>query len=64
MTYEYDDQVSDGPEDCWECGGVGGYPRCGEDSCQSLYGEENCTDPACWVRCSICRGRGYVGGEP
>lgn len=64
MSLEYDDYASDGPEDCPQCGGEGGYPMCPEDCCPNFYGEENCTEPACWNRCSVCRGRGYVGGEP
>jgi hypothetical protein len=48
-------------EDCWQCGGEGGYPSCCEDSCPSIYGEEGCDDPACWRRCSVCHGKGHLG---
>lgn len=41
-----------------------GYRSCCEDTCPHLYGEEGCDDPACWRRCSVCRGKGYIGGEP
>lgn len=50
---DYDDWI-----ECSNCGGEGGYPICGEDSCPSFYGEEGCDDPACWCRCSECHGEG------
>jgi len=50
---EHDDEA-DG--DCWNCLGDGGYPRCAEDCCPSIFGEENCDDPDCWRVCSVCGG--------
>lgn len=46
--------------DCPECGGEGGYAVCCEDCCPHIYGEDGCDDPACWRRCSVCRGKGYL----
>lgn len=53
----YDDQDYDQDDECPDCGGEGGYPRCMEDCCPHIYGEEGCDDPACWRVCSTCRGR-------
>jgi hypothetical protein len=57
--FDYDDAPTD---DCPQCFGAGGYAVCQEDCCPNVFGEEDCDDPACWRRCSVCRGKGYVGG--
>jgi hypothetical protein len=51
----------DDTDECPECSGEGGYAMCAEDCCPHIYGEEGCDDPVCWRRCSVCKGRGYVG---
>jgi hypothetical protein len=63
MSDHHDDFYDDGAEECWNCGGDGGYAICQEDCCPHIYGEEGCTDSACWRRCSVCRGKGFVGGD-
>lgn len=63
MTEARDDFDYEDSDDCPQCGGDGGYPRCAEDCCPHIYGEEGCDDPACWRCCSVCGGRGYVGGD-
>lgn len=47
----------DADEDCWQCGGDGGWNSCMEDTCCALGGEEGCTDPLCWRVCDICKGQ-------
>lgn len=44
--------------ECWDCGGDGGRAYCQEDCCPYEGGEEVCDDPACWRRCSTCKGKG------
>lgn len=39
-------------QDCWQCGGEGGFHDCGEDCCPCLDKEEPTRD------CDICRGEG------
>lgn len=51
---------ADDDDECGECGGEGGYARCAEDCCPHIYGEEGCDDPACWRRCSVCKGKGHL----
>lgn len=59
-----EEQISehyDEPEDdCWQCGGEGGWNSCPEDTCCAIGGEEGCDDPMCWTRCDICRGKGVL----
>lgn len=52
--WEDDDAPND---DCWQCGGEGGWNSCMEDTCCAIGGEEGCTDPLCWRVCDICKGQ-------
>lgn len=52
---EFDDLDDD--EDCWECGGEGGFNSCMEDCCPAIGGEDGCDDPVCWRVCPNCRGQ-------
>lgn len=63
QQYDDDDHLDDcvDTDDCPDCGGEGGYNSCPEDCCPNFYGEDGCTDPICWRRCSVCKGTGYVG---
>jgi hypothetical protein len=58
--YEYDPADELDTDDCWECGGEGGWNSCMEDSCAALGGEEGCDDPRCWRMCPTCRGTGVA----
>jgi hypothetical protein len=61
MTAEpYDPDEFDDSEECWECGGEGGWNSCMEDTCCAIGGEEGCDDPLCWRRCPTCKGRGVL----
>lgn len=53
--YEFDDT-----DDCWDCGGDGGWNSCMEDCCPVVGGEEDCDDPRCWRRCPTCKGHGVL----
>ncbi len=53
--WDYDES-----DECWECGGEGGWNSCMEDCCMAVGGEEGCTDPICWRRCPNCRGKGFI----
>jgi hypothetical protein len=71
MTGHLDDWPDDDQDDCWQCGGEGGWASCMEDCCPYEGGEEACDDPACWVRCDVCNPRkpkkddaSTEGGEP
>jgi hypothetical protein len=61
MSEAFEDDFEDESGDCPECGGEGGYNSCMEDTCCAIGGEEGCDDPACWRRCAVCRGTGFVG---
>lgn len=50
----------DEDDECWQCGGEGGWNSCMEDTCCAVGGEDGCEDPACWRRCDICRGEGFI----
>lgn len=65
MTDVYDEDDYSEFVECWQCDGEGGRPSCQEDCCPALYGEENCTDAACWRRCDVCLGKGgWTREEP
>jgi len=49
--HDYDD------EECWQCGGEGGWASCVEDCCPYEGGEDACDDPVCWRRCDVCQPR-------
>ena len=53
---QYDDDF-DQDDECWQCGGEGGWASCAEDCCPYEGGEEACDDPVCWRRCDICNPR-------
>ena len=56
-----DDHLDDcDTDDCWECGGEGGWNSCPESSCPHIWGEEGCDDPICWRRCPNCKGTGFA----
>jgi len=46
-------------EECWDCGGVGFYHDCGEDTCC-------CADPdeQDMVPCRTCGGTGWIPEPP
>lgn len=49
-----DDCDGNGTIPCWECGGVGGYHNCGEDTC-------SCADDGELTQeCVTCEGRGFI----
>lgn len=54
------DYCDDYDNDCWQCGGEGGWNSCMEDTCCAIGGEEGCDDPMCWRRCDICGGKGQL----
>jgi hypothetical protein len=47
-------------DDCWQCGGEGGWNSCIEDCCSAEGGEEGCDDPGCWRWCDVCKGEGVL----
>lgn len=51
-------------EECWQCGGDGGWNSCMEDCCPAIGGEEGCTDDACWRVCGNCKGAGSITWRP
>lgn len=58
--YEHDYADDMDSDDCWDCGGEGGWNSCPEDCCPHIYGEEGCDDPVCWRRCPTCKGQGAL----
>lgn len=59
--WAYDDEPDyDESDDCWECGGEGGWNSCMEDDCCAIGGEEGCDDPRCWRICPNCKGNGFT----
>lgn len=50
----------DDDDECWQCVGEGGWNSCQEDCCPVIGGEEMCMDLACWRRCDVCNGTGFL----
>lgn len=57
---EEDHDYADDSDECWECGGDGGWNSCMEDTRCAIGGEEGCDDPLCWRQCPGCRGTGFL----
>lgn len=58
MSEAWDDYEE--TDECWECGGDGGWNSCMADCCPAVGGEEGCTDRHCWRTCPNCRGGGFL----
>ena len=52
-----DFDFGDDSDECWECGGEGGWNSC---MCCAIGGEEGCDDPICWRVCPNCKGTGFA----